>query len=140
MTPRLGVRSISSSYFPLAKLIAGGLGFAGQSIIMLDPLSGLAVATAVATFIDFSGSLFKLIHDIRRTGGTTPQVQQLKEKVIVFNACCERLKATKSCDKGDSRHDVKHLLKSVSRCSALAQKILELLAGKRAAGILYTVY
>lgn len=95
----------------------------------MDPLSALALASAVVQFVDFSGKLVAKFRELYTSGGALPENSDLEQTTENLSNLSEMLATThqpKSHTKSTSKHEVA-LQKLVLSCQEVASELLSLL-------------
>ena len=89
---------------------------------MLDPFSSLAIATAIAQFLDFGGKVLKNASDIHRNKGTAEDIADFERNLSNFKILCENLQESAKVEAALELDG--HALPAVAaRCKDVASEI-----------------
>lgn len=94
---------------------------------MLDPFSCLAIATAIAQFIDFGAEILKTTQKIYRGGGSLDSIRDFESDVIRFQTLSANLPKPKKGEDASVRRDGHELVLVGEKCDRLAVEILDFL-------------
>ena len=102
---------------------------------MLDPFSSLAIAiaTAIAQFIDFGAKVLKTANDIQRNKGTTKDIADLEHNLSHFKILCEGLQESAKIQ-ASLDLDGHNLPAVAARCKDVASEIQTVLETFRGDG------